>query len=88
MKKSDVDRMIDHAAEGLAREIDREVLWGMLENMGWTRVIIPIRSSNVFTQDITGWARDNCKFPYETDGRDFLFENDKDAMWFKMRWLS
>jgi hypothetical protein len=37
--------------------------------------------------DITYWLKINCKKAYEGYGRDFIFESQKDANWFKLRWL-
>lgn len=71
----------------MAREIDREILWGMLEGIGWTRVMLPKLVDNMHAIDITYWLDGNCKNSYERHGRDFLFESIQDANWFKLRWL-
>ena len=34
------EEIINKAGIEMAREIDREVLWGMLANLGWTRVFL------------------------------------------------
>lgn len=75
---------IDQAAAAMAREIDREILWGMLEGMGWTRVMIPF-NNNIH---INLWVADNCKGAVEYHDRDYIFEDSKDANWFILRWLS
>jgi len=72
----------------MQREIDREVLWGMLEGLGWTRVMLPRLIDNHHAIDITHWLAINCKHPFERSGRDFMFESQKDANWFKLRWGS
>ena len=82
------DEIIQQAADNMAKEIDREILWGFLESNGWVRVIIPLNSATMFRDDITGWLDQNCKNPYETNGRDYLFKEQQDANWFVMRWLS
>jgi hypothetical protein len=74
--------------EAMAREIDREVLWGMLEGLGWTRVMLPRFIDNNHAVDITYWLETNCKSAYERSGADFMFESIKEANWFKMRWMS
>ena len=79
---------MEEAATNLAREIDREILWSMLEGMGWIRVILPVDSSTMFKSHIKLWLDSNCKNPYETNGRDYLFEEEQDANWFKLRWMS
>ena len=80
------DDLIEHAGQSMAREIDREVLWGMLEGIGWTRVMITRLEDNKHAVDITHWLALNTKKAYERSGRDFIFESQKDATWFKLRW--
>jgi len=82
------DQMLDQAALQLAQEIDREVLWGMLEGLGWSRVMLPTLGNAYMAVDIITWLEANCKSPYERSGREFIFENAKDANWFKLRWGS
>ena len=80
------DEMIERAGKAMAREIDREVMWGMLQGIGWTRVMIPTLGSRQQAIDIPIWLEDNCKHAYERNGRDFIFENVRDANWFTLRW--
>ena len=80
--------MLEAKAKEMQQEIDREVLWGMLEGMGWTRVMLPRYVDNMHAIDISYWLDANCKNSFERNGRDFLFEDLKDANWFKLRWGS
>ena len=80
------EELIEKAGTEMAREIDREVLWGMLEGLGWCRVMLPRFVDNHHAVDIGYWLADNCKKSFERNGRDFLFEDAKDANWFKLRW--
>jgi hypothetical protein len=80
------EEILERTGKDMAREIDREVLWGMLEGIGWTRVMIPRFVDNHHAIDITDWLAINCKKGYERNGRDFIFESSKDANWFKLRW--
>ena len=80
------DEMLERASNTMANEIDREVLWGMLQSIGWHRVMIPRFVDNNHAVDITYWLEDTCKKAYERNGTDFLFEDSKDANWFKLRW--
>jgi hypothetical protein len=70
----------------IAREIDREMLWSMLEDIGWHRVMLPRFVDNHHAIDIGYWLEENCKKAFERNGRDFLFEDSKDANWFMLRW--
>jgi hypothetical protein len=71
----------------MARDIDREVLWGMLKDIGWTRVMIDRLQDNNHAIDITHWLEENCTKGYERNGRDFIFESEKDATMFILRWV-
>lgn len=76
------------AAKQMADDIDREILWGMLEGMGWTRVMVPTLGNAYMAVDIITWLEENCKQSHERSGRDFIFESAKDAQWFILRWGS
>jgi hypothetical protein len=80
------EEIIEKAGTEMAREIDREVLWGMLEGIGWTRVMLPRYIDNTHAIDITYWLEETIKNPFERSGRDFIFESQKDANWFVLRW--
>jgi hypothetical protein len=80
------EEIINKAGYAMAREIDREVLWGMLQGMGWHRVMLPSLTDNNHAVDITHWLALNCKNSFERNGRDFLFEDSRDADWFVLRW--
>ena len=80
------EELLDKAGKQMANDIDREVLWGMLQGIGWTRVMIPTLGSRQQTIDILIWLEENCKDAYERNGRDFIFEDKRDANWFVLRW--
>jgi hypothetical protein len=80
------EEIINRVGNTMAREIDREVLWGMLEDIGWHRVMLPSLTDNNHAVDITHWLALNCKNSFERSGRDFLFEDSRDADWFVLRW--
>jgi len=80
--------MIEAKAKEFQQEMDREILWGMLEGIGWHRVMLPTLGDAYMAVDIITWLEENCKKAYERSGRDFIFESQKDANWFKLRWGS
>jgi hypothetical protein len=80
------EEMIEQAGKQMAQDIDREILWGMLQGIGWTRVMIPTMGDAYRAVDIIVWLENNCKSSYERNGRDFIFEDTKDANWFILRW--
>lgn len=81
------DEILNRAGAELAREIDREVLWGMLVGIGWHRVMIDRLQDNNHAVDITHWLVEHCIGAYERNGRDFIFEDSKDATMFIMKWM-
>ena len=81
------EEILNKAGKEMARKIDREVLWGMLKEIGWTRVMLDRLQDNKHAVDITYWLEENVKNPFERNGRDFIFENQKDAVNFILRWM-
>ena len=81
------DEIMQKMSEQMSNEIDREVLWGMLKGIGWTRVMIDRLQDNKHAIDITHWLEENCQGSYERNGRDFIFESEKDATMFILRWV-
>jgi len=79
--------MLEAKAKEMQTEIDREVLWGMLKDLGWHRVMIDRLTDNKHAIDITTWLKENVKNPYERRGRDFLFSAERDATMFILRWV-
>jgi hypothetical protein len=70
----------------MQKEVDREILWGMLKELGWTRVTLSRLQDNKHAIDITYWIEEFCKGAHEREGRDFIFENPKDASMFILKW--
>jgi hypothetical protein len=70
----------------ISNEIDKEILFGMLSEMGWIRVILDRFTDNNHAVDITYWLENNCQGAYERNGRDFLFERSEDATMFILKW--
>ena len=72
--------------EKMMSDIDKEILWGMLVKLGWTRVMLDRFTDNRHAVDITYWLEKNIKNPFERNGKDFIFENDRDAVNFILKW--
>jgi hypothetical protein len=78
--------MLDEMGKRMSEEIDFEILCGMLTQIGWTKVILsPMTWETGSLIDL--WVETNVKGNFETMGLVWIFENDKDAMWFKLKWL-
>jgi hypothetical protein len=48
--------------------------------------MLPTLGSGEQAVEIIVWLEHNCKKAYERNGRDFIFENERDANWFVLRW--
>jgi hypothetical protein len=84
---SEYDQAMAEMSRDLQQEIDREIIWGLLEDTGWTRIMFPTLGSRQKSVDILLWLEENCKKAYEQSGRDFIFEDPKDASHFILKWL-
>jgi hypothetical protein len=81
------DQILTNIAKEMQTDIDREIMWGMLKGIGWTRVLLDRLQDNKHAIDITIWLEENIKNPFERNGRDFIFEDPKDASMFILRWV-
>ena len=81
------DQILTDIAKEMQTDIDREIRWGMLKGIGWTRVMLDRLQDNKHAIDITLWLEENIKNPFERNGRDFLFEDSKDATMFILKWV-
>ena len=82
------EEMLAQLGQEMANEVDREILWGMLIGIGWTRVTLSRLQDNKHAVDIGYWLAENCQGEYKRNGRDFLFDLEKDATMFILRWSS
>jgi hypothetical protein len=80
------EEIINKAGKEMAREIDREILWGLFEGIGWTRFKISRLTDNMHAVDISFWLDENCRGKVERNGAEFIFEDSKDAVLFMLRW--
>jgi len=78
--------IIEELGTQMQSEMDKEILWGMLVNLGWTRVLLPRFNSREHSVDVLEWVEENCKNPYERKGSEFIFENNRDAVNFILKW--
>lgn len=78
--------IMDQAAKRMSDEIDREVIWSMLETIGWVRVSVSRLVDNQHAIDMVEWISANCISDHKRNGREFLFEAEEDAIMFALRW--
>lgn len=81
------DEIADIMAKEIAKEIDFEILSGMLIGTGWTKVVLsPMTGER--GADIDEWTKYNLKGKFNTLGLVWIFEHQSDANWFAMRWAA
>lgn len=81
-----LDEIYEQKAKELANEIDANVLRGMLVELGWHEIVLsPMTWEEGYFVD--EWVSSNVKNSFWTHGLVWMFKDDKDAMWFKLRWL-
>ncbi len=80
------NEILDELATQMQSEMDKEILWGMLVGLGWTRVTLPRFNSREHSVDVLHWVEDNCKHPYERKGSEYIFEDSRDAVNFILKW--
>lgn len=87
MARSNLEnKIIDDAGRQLAAEIDREIMWGFLEETGWVKVKLPRFVDRVHAIDVRIWLEENRTDEILQSGSKFLFKNPKDATMFILRW--
>ena len=81
------DEIMAKKAKELADEMDAQILRQMLIDLGWQQVVL---SAMDWEQSyaIDQWVETNIKGRMWSRGLVWLFENDRDAMWFKLKWLA
>lgn len=77
--------IIQNMSNKIVRDIDRRAIWRLLRDIGWTYITLPVL--NITTRiDIIHWLEENCQGSYQQSGIEFIFENEKDAIMFTLRW--
>jgi hypothetical protein len=80
------EQILDELSTKMQSAVDREILWDMLKQLGWTRVKLSRFVDNYHAVDVTYWLDEHVKNPFEREGADFIFENSQDAMLFILKW--
>lgn len=84
------DSIMEQYAKDLAhqiqQEIDFQIIADMLVQMGWTRLTFNPHQDEKTSADIRFWLEHHCKGNCKSLNDVWLFEHEKDAMWFMLRW--
>lgn len=81
------ETIMEDMSKQMQKYIDKEILFNMLVEMGWHRVILPRFTSREHAVDIIEWLDSHCVGPFERKGSDVIFESQIDAVNYTLRWL-
>jgi len=81
----------DEIAEQMAREIQKEIDWGVMADLlvesGWTKVKLPNKFLPVSGIELHQWREKNLTGKWKAHEDIWLFEKEKDATIFILRWV-
>lgn len=80
------EQYVTEAAERLAREIDRDLFFNLLVDIGWTRIELPSKWLPVSGVEIHEWRERNLTGEWKAHDNVWLFEKEKDAVIFALKW--
>ena len=72
----------------ISAEIDRQILWDLLADEGWTRVDLIRFKDNTQAIDIIYWIENWCKSRWQRHGAQYIFEDPIEAELFILKWIS
>jgi len=59
------DEILEELGTRMQSQVDREILWGILIGLGWTRVKLSRFVDNYHAVDISYWLDEHVKNPFE-----------------------
>lgn len=86
LQESVMKDMAETLAKQIQQEIDFQILSDMLVGMGWTKLTFHPMRDTTEVQEIQDWLKVNCKGKYQSMNEQWLFEFEKEAAWFVLRW--
>ena len=73
-------------SQAIREEIDFTIIADILIDNGWTKVVLNPMTGET-SQEIDQWVAEHKTGNCQTLGLVWLFENQRDANWFKLRWM-
>lgn len=80
------EQYADAAAKILQEEIDQEILFDLLQQVGWTRVELASKWLPVTGIELHEWRGANLTGHWRAHSNIWMFENKNDAALFKLTW--
>lgn len=83
------DTIAAEMSKALQEEIDWGILCDFMKEMGWTKIEMtwPKNMHEGQAHEIKEWCNNNLKGHYKGKGKTWLFEEEKDATMFVLRWV-
>lgn len=81
-----ITKFINDAAKKLQEEIDQEVMFDLLEQIGWTRVELANKWLPVTGKELHDWREKNFIGCWRAHNNVWMFEKAEDAVVFTLRW--
>jgi len=82
------DELMTKMSLQMQQEIDAEVLRSMFKKLGWYEIVLAPMTAETGAA-IDDWVKENIKGrSHWAHGLVWMFEDVKDANWFKLRWLA
>lgn len=78
------EQIITEIADRMREQIDLEV---MADILNWTKLEIDRFVDNHHAIDIRVWLEQNAKGYWRNYGRTFYFAEEKNALWFSLKWM-
>jgi len=82
------NNLIEKMSVELAKDMDFQILGDMLVEIGWVRLFVNYSPPERSWVKMKQWVDDNCQGAHQEHNGIWLFENQKDANWFTLRWAS
>lgn len=80
------NQISERLAKELSDAIDFEVIVDILTSCGWTKLKVKYMPPHQSWHKVKEWADQNCQGDYQEHSGTWLFELEKDANWFSLRW--
>ena len=87
MTKTLEQEIIDYTAKEMSRSMDWEILADVMCRFGWHRIDLDRYTDNHHAIDIREWVAKTCSGKHRSNGASWLFEEQADAVMFKLRWM-
>lgn len=82
-----ITEIANDLAKELQESVDRQILFDLLVECGWTKVELPSKWLQVSGVELHKWREQNLTGQWKAHENIWIFEKEKDAEWFMLRWL-